>query len=54
MTFFKLVINLWRTCQNPTAYDKGIIRHLSVNPKERAAVKKWHIAQEITRTECNE
>ena len=52
MTFLKLVINLWRICQNPTSYDKGIICHLSVNPGKRVAVTEWHTAQKITGTEC--
>ena len=41
MIFLGLVINLWHIMRNPNTYEKGIIHHLSVNPKERDVIKKW-------------
>jgi len=43
MTFIKQILNLWRICRQPHN-----IRHLSVNPKSRAADKEWHIGRKIT------
>ncbi len=51
MKFIKQVINLWRIQKSKNPYDKGLIRHLSVNPNDRAAVKEWHIGQKVTGTE---
>lgn len=54
MIFLKQVFNLWRIRQNPSVYDKGVLLHLSVNPKDRREVKEWHEAKIITGTECDQ
>ena len=53
MTFLKQVFNLWRIRRNPSVYDKGILLHLSVNPKERKEVKAWHEGKTRTGMEAN-
>jgi len=53
MTLIKQIINLIRIRRNPTIYDRGVLRHLTVNPKQRQDVKAWHEARVITGTECD-
>lgn len=40
--FIKQVANLWRIRKNPTAYEKGILMHLNVNPAVRAWANRFH------------
>jgi len=40
--FIKQVANLWRMRKNPTAYEKGLLRHLSIKPSVRDEVGKFH------------
>jgi len=40
--FIKQIANLWRIRKNATAYEKGLLRHLSVKPIVRDEIKKFH------------
>lgn len=51
MTLIKQIINLIRLQKSTDPHDKGIITRLSVNPKERTAVKEWHVSHNVTGTE---
>lgn len=53
--YIKRAVNLWRIMRNPTVYDKGLLSHLDINPKDRRAVKSFHdgqVAVIVNSTEC--
>lgn len=42
LKFFGMTRNLWRIRVNPTAYEKGILSHLVVDPTVRQPIKDFH------------
>lgn len=47
--FIKQVANLWRIRKNPSIYEKGILRHLSIHPLIRDEVNKFHDPEAVAR-----